>query len=554
VGIGITVNVYDGVRMIGTALVASDGTWAFLPPEDLTRLGTVHSFTAIAISDTGNFGGASDVVKVAVTAATLDAPVLTNFTTWEGNPVPFGGITSDSTPIVSGTGKSGDTVALYDGATLVGKAVVDNTGHWSIDAGTNLVDGNHDLYAIETNAAGAHSVPSNHASLTVDTSTPDTPVILGMIDNVGPIQGIVVPFSAIDDPRPTVFGTGHPGDVITLEFGPLGPFFGTTVVGADGKWSLQINVALADGAYPGFRATATNAAGTESDWARLPYWFTIETAAPVAPTITNVVDSLGSMIAPGGTTNVTRPVISGTGASNHFINVYDGSTLIGTTVVNSGHWSFQPATPLSADVHNLSAIEVSRAGVPSAPSAHFLFLIDAPVLKSVMHDSVATDHSDAASVTGHETLGQNVDSAFLSHPVSAQSAVASDDTHVLHPTSDHAVLDLSALAAPLAASKGATGDTGNPADHHVALKLSLVDVLGMGERDLFVKDGKQQLMINGKEGDTVELSNSHVAGLADGEWHENGTAQVSGVTYNVYEHSGVHAELLVQQGAQIELH
>jgi hypothetical protein len=61
-------------------------------------------------------------------------------------------------------------------------------------------------------------------------------------------------------------------------------------------------------------------------------------------------------------------------------------------------------------------------------------------------------------------------------------------------------------------------------------------------------------MVNGKEGDTVDLSNAHIAGVADGQWQQEGTAQVNGVMYNVYEHSGAHTELLVQQGVQIALH
>jgi len=52
----------------------------------------------------------------------------------------------------------------------------------------------------------------------------------------------------------------------------------------------------------------------------------------------------------------------------------------------------------------------------------------------------------------------------------------------------------------------------------------------------------------------VDLSNTHIAGLTDGEWAVHGTTQVGGVTYNVYEHSGVHTELLVQQGVQIVVH
>jgi len=549
---GDTVVVYDGIRVIGSALAASDGTWVLLPTADL-KIGQ-HSFAAIAQDDLGNFGASSAVVKVAVTDATLAAPVLTDVTTWQGNAVPFGGITNESEPTVSGSGASGDTVALYDGAYLVGKAVVDNSGHWSIDVGTKLVDGNHDLYAIETNAAGAHSAQSNHASFAVDTTTPAVPVVLGVMDNVGPVQGVLAYGATTDDAHPVFFGTGHPGDVITLSENQFkGPWLGSTVVAADGTWSVQPTAALPDGLHV-LHVTATNSAGTTGPATGSANMLIIDTTTPAVPAITSVADSLGSVIAAGGTTDITLPVISGNGQPGHIVNVYDGSTLIGSSNVDGyGHWSVQTVNALSASVHNLSAIDLNKAGVPSAPSAHFLFLIDAPVLKSVMHVSETADHTDVASVTGHETVGQNVDSALLSHPVSAQSAVASDDAHV-HATSDHAVLDLSALPATLAASTGSAAATGNLADHHVALKLSLVDVLGMGERDLFQKDGNQQLMINGKEGDTVELSNSHVAGLADGEWHQNGTAQVSGVTYNVYEHTGAHAELLVQQNTQIALH
>jgi len=455
---GNTVVVYDGIRLIGSVVAASDGTWVLLPTADL-KVGQ-HSFAAIAHDDLGNFGASSAVVKVAVTDATLAAPVLTDVTSWQGLAVPIGGVTSESEPTVSGTGKSGDTVALYDGANLVGKAVVDNAGHWSIDVGTSLADGNHDLYAIETNAAGAHSAPSNHVSFAVDTTTPDRPEILGMMDNVGPVQGVIEAYSVTDDSRPTVFGTGHPGDVINIKFGYNGASLGSTVVGEDGKWSVQPNVALANGSYVGFSATATNAAGTQGDPGRLPYWFTIDTTTPNAPTITNVADSLGSMIAPGGTTNVTNPVISGTGQGNHIINVYDGSTLIGSAVINNyGQWSLQPATALSANVHNLSAVELTRAGVPSAPSAHFLFLVETPVLKSVLHVSEASDHSDVASATGHEAMGQTADSVLSSHAV-APGETAAESGNVLHVTSDHGIIDLSSLTAKQVVSKVAGVEAG----------------------------------------------------------------------------------------------
>jgi hypothetical protein len=86
------------------------------------------------------------------------------------------------------------------------------------------------------------------------------------------------------------------------------------------------------------------------------------------------------------------------------------------------------------------------------------------------------------------------------------------------------------------------------------LKLSLVDVLNLAEPDLFQKDGKPQMLVNGSNGDSVDWSNAHLASVTDGHWMQEGTAVIGGVTSNVYEHSGAHAELLVQQGVQIALH
>ncbi|MDN7178206.1 hypothetical protein M0D69_09265 [Caballeronia sp. SEWSISQ10-4 2] len=59
--------------------------------------------------------------------------------------------------------------------------------------------------------------------------------------------------------------------------------------------------------------------------------------------------------------------------------------------------------------------------------------------------------------------------------------------------------------------------------------------------------------MNGKEGDSVDLTTSHVPGLFEGTWEHHGTAEVSGVVYNVVEHSTAHAELLVEQAVRFEM-
>ncbi len=95
------------------------------------------------------------------------------------------------------------------------------------------------------------------------------------------------------------------------------------------------------------------------------------------------------------------------------------------------------------------------------------------------------------------------------------------EVDTLHLTGDHQILDLTSLTGKTAAAKISGIEVIDLGGQNNTLKLSLVDVLNLAETDLFQKDDKQQMMVNGKEGDSVDLSNSHIAGLADGEWAQH---------------------------------
>lgn len=85
------------------------------------------------------------------------------------------------------------------------------------------------------------------------------------------------------------------------------------------------------------------------------------------------------------------------------------------------------------------------------------------------------------------------------------------------------------------------------------LKINLQDILDNGEEALFIQDGTTQLLINGNEGDVVQLADILPEGSDISEWqHLDGTVTVAGVEYQVYSH-GDDAELLVQQGVKTEL-
>lgn len=86
------------------------------------------------------------------------------------------------------------------------------------------------------------------------------------------------------------------------------------------------------------------------------------------------------------------------------------------------------------------------------------------------------------------------------------------------------------------------------------LTLALQDVLNNGGVDLFHQGDKHttQLMVKGNAGDKVNLSDK-LDGMDFGDWAANGSITTGGVVYQVYQHSTLDAELLVQQGVTVTL-
>ncbi|WP_232443821.1 Ig-like domain-containing protein [Burkholderia ubonensis] len=112
------------------------------------------------------------------------------------------------------------------------------------------------------------------------------------------------------------------------------------------------------------------------------------------------------------------------------------------------------------------------------------------------------------------------------------------------------VLDLSNLQGKLASIEviDLTGTGGN------TLKLSLGDVLEQGGQSLFIKSDTTQMLVRGGEGDKVELSDLLPDGTDVGDWAQlAGQVTLEGVSYNVFHHSGLNAEVLVQTGVETQL-
>ncbi len=170
--------------------------------------------------------------------------------------MPGDGITNATSPAIVGTGANGDTVDLYNGATLIGAATVSG-GAWSITPTSPLAAGSYSLTATETDVAGNVSAPSGAFSLTIDTAipaAPSTPALAAGSDSGVPGDGITNATS------PAIVGTGANGDTVDL-------YNGATLIGAatvsGGAWSITPTSPLAAGSYS-LTATETDVAGNVS--------------------------------------------------------------------------------------------------------------------------------------------------------------------------------------------------------------------------------------------------------------------------------------------------
>lgn len=474
---GSTVTIYDGGVAIGTAVVASNGTWTFTPSVDLSE--STHQITVRATDAAGNTGPASPVFTFTVDVTPPAAPtaiVLTDDTGIIKGTITSGVPTDASKPILTGTGEPGGTITIYDNGVVVGTTTVLPNGTWSVTPNAPLPDGTHSITVTETDAAGNQSTASAPITFTVDTTPPSapgnlvvsndggtisgiaeagstvtvregdvilgtavadsqgnfsltltppklngeiltadatdaagntsltssaaapdiippqTPVIVSVIDDVEATTGPVGPNGLTNDRAPTVNGTGEAGSTITISNGSV--ILGTVVVPSSGLWSFTPPSPLADGTYV-LTAKATDAAGNQSGISAA-WIINVDGTAPDAPVISLVVDDVpGGVVGPLGqnaTTNDATPTLSGTAEANATITLRVDGVAIGTTVANGlGEWVFTPSSPIGEGPHALTAVATDAAGNTSGVSNTWTLTIDsvapaAPVITHAIDD------------------------------------------------------------------------------------------------------------------------------------------------------------------------
>ena len=389
--IGSTITLYNGSTVLGTTTVNGAGTWSFTPTAALTA-GTFN-ITATATDAAGNTSAASDVRSFTLDVTAPNTPAITTVFDDQGTLVgnlTSGALTDDTRPAISGTSEANATVKLYDNGSLIATFQADGTGAWSYTPPAAMAQGSHVLTVTATDAAGNVSSTSGSFSFVVDSVAPLAPVITSIADDVLPVVGPIVVGSTINDNTPILTGTAEVGATIKIYDGTT--LVGTATADAVGTWIVTTSV-LPDGPHT-LTATSTDAAGNVSG-PSLPFAITIDTAAPNVPVLLSVVDDVtgGAVgaLTNGQLTNDNQPTLSGTAEAGSTISVYDGTTLLGTTVATGGVWSFTPATGLADGSHNLKITATDAGGNVSQPTAGFTVVVDAtapvlPVITSIVDD------------------------------------------------------------------------------------------------------------------------------------------------------------------------
>jgi len=389
-----------------TTTADANGDWSVTPTQPLPEGN--NDITVIATDPAGN-PSEPTVIDVVIDTTPPDASklaitgVLDEVGSITGN-VENGGKTDDSHPIISGTGTAGDTIVVFtQDATgsnhAIGSATVDADGKWSFKPELPLVSGLNELTAVESDAAGNHTT-SKPYDITLDMGAPAAPVIVSVVDDVGPYTGFLQKNDVTDDNQPTFNGNAQPGSTVKLY--DDGKLIGSGTTDANGNWSITTDK-LADGPHD-VTATATNAIGVVSEPTGV--WpFTVDTTAPANVSNLVITDDVGAVTGPlhdGDTTDDNQPTFSGNAEPNGTVVIFDNGTPIGSTTVDpEGDWSFTPTKPLPDGDHDFTTEVVDPAGNNSGQNDPVHVIIDT----SGVVVSITKLVDDVGSVTGDIAKG-----------------------------------------------------------------------------------------------------------------------------------------------------
>lgn len=345
----------------------------------------------------------------------------------------------DPRPPVSGRAGVGELVTVYAntqaGKVLIGSAVADEEGRWTVTPLADMSNGHQQLVAetASKQSAGFTLVvnvpqpapvqdeqPADNTPTLMARSAPaaDAPVsITQVFDNVGK-TGAAGNRDNIDDPRPVFSGRAGANQLVTL-YNVAYEAIGSAVADRHGNWTIQPDVDLVKGLESYTAETATQ-------WST-GIWLNYIPAADAVLAITQVDDGTGGFNNSDTfkISGAARPTISGVAGVGEIVNVYAnsqaGKMLIGSAVAgHDGRWILTPEVDIANGHVQLVAETASKQ------SAGFTLAVNAPEAAEENNLLIINDYAwDDVSRPG-----------FIGNAGAAESYSGADRTDDTRPTFD----------------------------------------------------------------------------------------------------------------------
>lgn len=490
-----------------------------------------------------------------------------------------GAITDDNAPVLHGRGEANSTLWLFyrndkGHWSALGTTSVMSDGSWSYHS-TTLLRGEYEFKALPVNDS---SLENKSLSLKIISEGANIPEILYANDNVGGYRGPVYSGEKTDDKTPEITGKAEANSIIFVEYQKVGEQWQTgysVKTDTSGNWSIKNIPELSEGNW-NFRAKSADSDGYSSE---------LKLEILKDETTQTIVEDFnrfenGTKISSGSIFNVGK--ISGNITEEWTVNKnlsvkgretitidlnystkrlsllssnspHDGGVSLRVydadgNVVTGNYWIDNSSGPYFNSLTILHTVPFVRIEYSNGS-------LNDRRIDDITYESTGKENPNAYWLNEDAQETENTPALLMidsNDPDSAfellQSKTEStDDTLKLSGKNQsiNLVNENEKFEEIKIIDLTGTGDN--------TLKLDLTALLQHGEKDLFIEDGKNQLIVKGDEGDVVQLIDILPEGSDISEWqHQDGTVTVAGVEYNVYSH-GDDAELLVQQGVKTEL-
>lgn len=589
---GATVTIIDNGQVIGETLVADDGSWVFTPDAELAD--GQHEFEVVMTDQAGNASDHSEkhivVVKAAVPAQIATVTAMgkdsgASSSDWLTNDGSAGRLmqgslsarlAADERLLVSTDGGVSWSVASVDGLSWAAQDNNSHSGNWSIqtkvvndagrsgevesravfldtlapDAPTKLsVDGSYLAVAFKTAAVSAGDIVSvvlnglrfDHALTVKDVAAGSVRIYPGFAVASGDVMAAIVDkagnsskYRDMGDNKLIDFNNAT---YVNLSSGKSTTYNGLRITSEVDHDVWQIPDAITGltsydpAVHTGMKIGVTGRTRidfTEGPVSELKFLVTNLQAGYFDPSVVKFYTASGALVGQLSLSaywpnSLNASFKAPTGQDFSYMVVSTGYKVPGYTGIGSWDWigldDFQIRGGSSElNVLNNQTID-GKAGTYYGGDEDNVF-------------SLANVANLTAASSGGVSGGAGVDTLKL--------------------TGANQKLDLALLKDRIDSIEvfDLTG-TGNN-----SLSLSLKDVLANGQVDLFHQGAKQtvQMMVKGNAGDVVTLDDLLGVGSPDlGDWASMGKQSIGGVSYVVYQHSGLDAELLVQDTVRVDL-